>query len=59
MATGKEWEEHFKKLSNEQLDELRGALQTLKSDELMAKEFGDSGLFLLDYWIIEELMKRG
>jgi len=58
MATGKEWEEHFKKLSNEQLDKLSEALRTLKSDELMAKEFGDSGLFLLDYWIKEELMKR-
>lgn len=59
MATGKEWEEHFKKTSTEQLNALRGALKTLKSDELMAKEFGDSGLFLLDYWIQEELMERG
>jgi len=58
MATGKEWEEHFKKLANNQLEELSRALRTLKSDELMAKEFSDSGLFLLDYWIKEELMKR-
>jgi len=58
MATGKEWESHFKVTFNPELEKLVAALQTLQQDELFYKEFKSSGIFNLIYFINEELMKR-
>ena len=58
MATGKEWIEHFKTLTPEQLDSLYRALTILKSDSLLFREFSDSGLFNLRYFITDELYRN-
>lgn len=49
MAIGKDWDEHFDKVSPETLGDLIKALDTLKMDDMFLSEFKSTGLFSLGY----------
>jgi hypothetical protein len=58
MATGKQWDEHFKTIPPEELKRLRDALDVLQKDKMFFSEFQDSGLFSLKYYIESVLQAR-
>ena len=47
MATGEQWIEHFKKVSDAKKKKIKAALKVLESDSMIKKEYGWTRIFSL------------